>query len=328
MGKLNIAHHKSYHPYRRDNIERVRRDEEEARKKEEEEEGRMLLADSEARIDLLRQHARISDGPSSKKREARRKDEADMKRISEGTQGLVRSREADEITSLTTLNGHINLFASLETALTSQQLQLVEKKKKEKEMAKEEDRGAPLAPDANDLKPWYIDKDLKGGKQREAEKDEQIHQQRVLKEMAIKSSSDPLKSMNAHLARRAEILDSSSSKSASISHAPNRAAPSHIIPSSSDPFVNERLSRESKERARALELIARRKREMEGEMSSVAATPREYTDVYNAREVHEARESRRGGAWRDRRWNEDEDDARRTDRRRDRYSDSDGSRRR
>ena len=44
MGKLNIAHHKSYHPYRRDNIERVRRDEEEARLKEEKEEGRMLLA--------------------------------------------------------------------------------------------------------------------------------------------------------------------------------------------------------------------------------------------------------------------------------------------
>ena len=44
MGKLNIAHHKSYHPYRRNNIERVRRDEEEARLKEEKEEGRMLLA--------------------------------------------------------------------------------------------------------------------------------------------------------------------------------------------------------------------------------------------------------------------------------------------
>jgi hypothetical protein len=44
MGKLNIAHHKSYHPYRRDNIEKVRRDEEEARLKEEKEEGRMLLA--------------------------------------------------------------------------------------------------------------------------------------------------------------------------------------------------------------------------------------------------------------------------------------------
>ena len=43
MGKLNIAHHKSYHPYRRDNIERVRRDEEEARLKEAAVEGRMLL---------------------------------------------------------------------------------------------------------------------------------------------------------------------------------------------------------------------------------------------------------------------------------------------
>lgn len=44
MGKLNIAHHKSYHPYRRDNIERVRQDEEEAQKKEAVQEGRMLLA--------------------------------------------------------------------------------------------------------------------------------------------------------------------------------------------------------------------------------------------------------------------------------------------
>lgn len=44
MGKLNIAHHKSYHPYRRDNIERVRKDEEEAARKEAQEEGRMMLA--------------------------------------------------------------------------------------------------------------------------------------------------------------------------------------------------------------------------------------------------------------------------------------------
>jgi len=43
MGKLNIAHHKSYHPYRRDNIEKVRRDEEEARLKEAKEEERMSL---------------------------------------------------------------------------------------------------------------------------------------------------------------------------------------------------------------------------------------------------------------------------------------------
>ncbi|KAJ7479773.1 hypothetical protein FB451DRAFT_1395332 [Mycena latifolia] len=56
MGKLNIVHHKSYHPCRRDNIEKVRRDEEEARPQEAREEGRMLLAvQLEARIDRLRE---------------------------------------------------------------------------------------------------------------------------------------------------------------------------------------------------------------------------------------------------------------------------------
>jgi hypothetical protein len=44
MGKLNIAHHKSYHPYRRDNIERVRRDEEEAQLKEAAQDGKIALA--------------------------------------------------------------------------------------------------------------------------------------------------------------------------------------------------------------------------------------------------------------------------------------------
>jgi hypothetical protein len=43
MGRLVIAHHKSYHPYKAENIERVRRDEEEARLKEAKEEGRLRL---------------------------------------------------------------------------------------------------------------------------------------------------------------------------------------------------------------------------------------------------------------------------------------------
>ena len=60
MGKLNIAHHKSYHPYRRDNIERVRKDEEEAALEEAEQEGRIALADAEARLVLLRDRAGIS----------------------------------------------------------------------------------------------------------------------------------------------------------------------------------------------------------------------------------------------------------------------------
>jgi hypothetical protein len=46
MGKLNIAHHNSDHPYRRDNVECVRRDEEEAAQKE-----------AEAQLNLLRERA-------------------------------------------------------------------------------------------------------------------------------------------------------------------------------------------------------------------------------------------------------------------------------
>ena len=44
MGRLVIAHHKSYHPYRADNVERVKKDEEEAKLQEAKEEGRLRLA--------------------------------------------------------------------------------------------------------------------------------------------------------------------------------------------------------------------------------------------------------------------------------------------
>ena len=136
------------------------------------------------------------------------------------------------------------------------------------------------------------------------------------------SISDPLKAVNAHLARRAEILGASSI-SAPTSRVRHHSTPTQSPLPSSSHSQSERLSRESKERARALELIARRKRETDGE-TSVAETPREYADVYNVKEVHEARERRRGGTWHDRGWHEDED-VRRRDKRQDRYSDTERS---
>ncbi|OBZ82488.1 Leukocyte receptor cluster member 1 [Choanephora cucurbitarum] len=54
---MNILHHKSWHVYNKDNVERVRQDEakaeEEAKKKQE----KVILAESEARLDLLRKRA-------------------------------------------------------------------------------------------------------------------------------------------------------------------------------------------------------------------------------------------------------------------------------
>ena len=100
MGKLNIAHHKSYHPYRRDNIERVRKDEEEARLQEAKEEGRVALADSEARINLLRERS----GIGSKKGKLKDTDKDDVPpRAKGGNSG-----------GLGGDGGHINFFEDLE----------------------------------------------------------------------------------------------------------------------------------------------------------------------------------------------------------------------
>ena len=98
MGKLNIAHHKSYHPYRRDNIERVRRDEEEAAQKEAEAEGRVVLADAEARLGILRERAGLGKGKGKKK-------EDDMKIIEDAKVAIATSSSHQ---------GHINLFEDVE----------------------------------------------------------------------------------------------------------------------------------------------------------------------------------------------------------------------
>lgn len=54
---LHLQQHKSYHPYSRDNVERVRRDEEEARVEALERRERARRAEAEARIELLRSRA-------------------------------------------------------------------------------------------------------------------------------------------------------------------------------------------------------------------------------------------------------------------------------
>lgn len=54
----SIAHHKSYHPYKADNIERVKRDEERAAAIEAGDRAKVMQADSEARIALLRKRSK------------------------------------------------------------------------------------------------------------------------------------------------------------------------------------------------------------------------------------------------------------------------------
>ncbi|TBU22778.1 hypothetical protein BD311DRAFT_124528 [Dichomitus squalens] len=307
MGKLNIAHHKSYHPYRRDNIERVRKDEEEAKQKEAIEEGRMMLADSEARMDLLRQRAGLQ---GSKARRDRKTDDIDLQ--------IARAREqvgVDEATAtaagpstLTSKSGHINLFEDLEQQnLMTIPIRSTRRPAPVKESEKETDRGVALAPSAKDLKPWYSDRNRDDGGDPDDDK--------RLRDLVRKSVHDPLTAINTRLASRDGPSSSTFPARATHSryHAPEHSRDPRVGPSEprsggdgpgggSTSAGAERTSRESAERLRALELIKRKKRELDG--SETPSTVRGgygfgsvglgYGDVFNRAEVEEVQKARRG----------------------------------
>ncbi|KAJ7735829.1 hypothetical protein DFH07DRAFT_927928 [Mycena maculata] len=263
MGKLNIAHHKSYHPYRRDNIEKVRRDEEEAREKEAKEEGRMMLADSEARIDRLRERA------GSKKK--RKDDDLEVLTAGESMQRAV----------LPTTDGHINFFEDLEHSAIATAIRTTTKKTEPVET----ERGFPLAPSAKDLKPWYTE--------RAANPDEEVVDEKRKRDTARKSVHDPLTSITHQLASRHGSSPSFKSKS---SYRPR--PPAIPLNASRPPEVEARLTRESSERQRALDLIQRKQREMRGSETPSSVHGGGYGDLFNRREVEEAHRGReRGGGW-------------------------------
>lgn len=103
------------------------------------------------------------------------------------------------------------------------------------------------------------------------------------REESRKFAHDPLTSITRELAVRPSTSSSSSSR-------PRFRPPA---PPSSDkpPEVQARLSRETSERERALELIRRKKRHMEGNATPSTVCDESsggYGDVFNRREVEEA----------------------------------------
>ncbi|KAG7090154.1 hypothetical protein E1B28_011763 [Marasmius oreades] len=261
MGKLNIAHHKSYHPYRRDNIEKVRRDEEEAKLKEAKEEGRLMLADSEARIDLLRKR-----GPSGKKKEQ-----------------IDEDFRPPTAPSISTSGGHINFFEDLEQNAITAAVRV-----NKKTTASESEKGFALAPSSKDLNPWYSNKNREQG----VFDDE--NEERRKRDSARKSLHDPLTSITHQLA---------SSSSMKTRPSQSYQKPTPVMNGSHPPEVNARIARESTERERALALIRRRKREMEGSETPSTVhggvhNSSGYGDMYNRRDVEEAHRTR------DRRWDD------------------------
>jgi hypothetical protein len=127
------------------------------------------------------------------------------------------------------------------------------------------------------------------------------------RDAARKSMDDPLTAITHQLAST-----SSASGSSSYTHRPQyhplTASANHRQP----PELNDRLARESTERQRALDLIHRKKREMEG--NETPSTPRGhgYSNQYNRKDVEEAhrgREMRSNWNW-ERERRPDQDDSR------------------
>lgn len=171
---------------------------------------------------------------------------------------------------------------------------------KDKNDTGETDKGFPLAPSLKDRNPWYASRPKHDDDEEpdEAEKGEKSLWGKK-ESKASKASMilhDPLTTINSTLERHQRLTNAAASRDRSSQSSSSR--PSYPRPNSSSTSnsmsnpVEARQSRESSERQRALDLIARKRREMEGMMtpSTVAGDDRGggYRDVFNRVEVEEA----------------------------------------
>ena len=128
---LHLAHHKSYHPYNAANIAKVKADEAAAKLKEEAEEQRTLVADSEARIELLRKRAsvkrkrdRLAEDPAEQELERQLQAKGKARAVQDEDETRVTivkpATAAPSAAALESLesNGHINFWADLESGVS------------------------------------------------------------------------------------------------------------------------------------------------------------------------------------------------------------------
>jgi hypothetical protein len=190
--RLSAAPKKSYHPARRDNIERVKRDEAEAQRQQELEEQQSLHADAQARLDLLRGHAveRAKEPskvlkPTDRKRKRLDPGEAELERQL-GSKGWTVSKAAEEeVESRAVIvkpetdvkldtGGHINFWADIEQGAVLPprgNAEYAADKKKEQDRW-DEQITMYLGRPAKELKPWYGERDLRNGEDRKRTDDQ------------------------------------------------------------------------------------------------------------------------------------------------------------
>ncbi|KAL5017061.1 hypothetical protein ScPMuIL_006650 [Solemya velum] len=201
---MNILPHKSWHVRRRDNIERVRKDEAKAAEEEKERQRRIALAEQEARIELLRTRKRKSiSGTAANSLPAIPGPQIDAIQDSgdtdnEQTPKSQTGRNLSLAADIYTASGHMNFFKDEEEGIVKNKTNIEhEKEKKAEKEAFEKKIGlltylGQSSIESAEKPPWYLHRS------REEEKDTE----KAERDRKRKSSQDPLMKMEEYIEKK------------------------------------------------------------------------------------------------------------------------------
>ncbi|MBW0515587.1 hypothetical protein O181_055302 [Austropuccinia psidii MF-1] len=325
MGKLNILHHKSYHVYNRENVERVKRDELRAQLEDEAKTQSTIAANSEARLSLLRSQREKSKHESSRQKQrrgekaledqlkgkSRYQEEAEAAR-----DGLTRPKSATDNSSIIDpQSGHINFWSGLEHQSTSKVFgvsgletnEAYMKDQKQKEQKWEELITMRLDRPAHELKPWYNQEDLINGEEKKLSSSK--IQEKASKEEDMKKNQDPLNIVKSalypssfpsgsHFSRKRRERQASRSPSPicqnAIAASIRKQGQGTILPPSSASKPPSTVTDKpqimrvdgSAERLKAQTLIEHRRKRTQSHSSNLGTPAQGYSDVYNRDELN------------------------------------------
>ncbi|GAN02606.1 leukocyte receptor cluster (LRC) member 1 [Mucor ambiguus] len=274
---MNILHHKSWHVYNKDNVERVRKDEAEAEAEAKKKQDRVILAESEARLDLLRKRANANLPIVQDKQETKRIE-------------------------------HVNLFQDLEdkhnansTNPDHEAEQKAKDEKWEKQITMYLDKGTEKAPwyakPSAQRQDKYIDQHVF---KRNHENNDNPHRR---KRKPLEINDDPLDYITKTLSKRDEkrrskrehkpSCSSSDKKKKRHSHSHNHSKSSEKSTTSIEELRAKRLERERSEQSRLKSLYLHDGEDAQEEKLELDDRKRGYNSQFNREETSKAQDHRR-----------------------------------
>nr|XP_002119267.1 leukocyte receptor cluster member 1 homolog [Ciona intestinalis] len=233
---MNILPKKSWHVRNKDNVAKVRKDEEEARQQEKEQARRAALAEQEARLDLLRNRSRGKTAIEAQK-SGETSSRALVQFVAEG-------------------NKPTNLFEDIEkngVSMTAKNAENEEEKRKEKEEAEKKiglltylGQGAVETLD-DDKKPWYfkVPDRLK----------EEDGKSKQTPDPKRKAYLDPLEEMKQHLSKKKKKKHKSHKDKDRVKDKHSKTSKQSSTEDKLSQMRKARLEREAKEKQRSLDLL-------------------------------------------------------------------------